>query len=139
MFILHQIIGSNHPQSIEMVLAGNITPDVGMALYPSSGKMIAVSGTTGATKIPSYISLTKRAAALGADGALIPCLRVNDKMIFKTTFSTTATSINVGDKVTIASGGGSVTATTSSGVAEVVAKEGTGASGDTVYVRFPGA
>mgnify|MGYP001537613265 FL=1 len=60
-----------------------------------------------------------------------------DSIIFETTFSAAATSIKVGDKVTIHTDGLQVNATTTGGVAEVVWMEGT-ASGAKVRVRFPG-
>ena len=59
-------------------------------------------------------------------------------MIFATTWSVAASRVHIGDKVTLSADGLQVTATTTSGVAEVVGMDGT-AAGDTVYVRFPGA
>ena len=57
-------------------------------------------------------------------------------MVFETTFSAAATSVKLGNKVTLhASDGMSVTATTTDGVAEVVYMDGT-ASGSMCRVRF---
>lgn len=132
-FLLHSIDGSAKIPGIEYLPCSGITPKVGMALYQSSGNLAIATGTTP----PTYISLVERSAAVTA-GTIIPVMRINHDMIFETTFSATATSINLGNKVTLhASNGMQVTATTSSGVAEVVAfPDGTKASGDKVRVRF---
>ena len=90
------------------------------------------SGTTA----PTYISMREETDKLTA-GTIIPVVRVLDSIIFETTFSASAASIKVGDKVTIHTDGLQVTATTTGGVAEVVWMEGT-ASGAKVRVRFPG-
>lgn len=117
--------------AIEYLPAGAITPKFGMALTQSSGKLAIATGTTK----PTYISLREESAAL-TSGTIIPVLRINPDMIFRTTFSATATSINLGDKVTMhASSGLQVTATTTSGVAEVVGIDDS-ASGGVCYVRF---
>ena len=58
-------------------------------------------------------------------------------MMFETTFQAAATGVNLGDKVTLHTDGLQVTATKTSGVAEVVGMDGT-AVGDKVRVRFPG-
>lgn len=108
-----------------------ITPKAGMALIQSSGKLAIATGTTK----PTYISMVEKTAACTA-GELIPVVRVDADTIFETTFSASAASVNVGDKVTLhASSGLQVTGTTTSGVAEVISMDGT-ASGDKVRVRF---
>ena len=107
-----------------------ITPKNGMAMTLSGGKLAIASGTTK----PSYICVAERDAAVAA-GEIIPVTRVDDQTIFKTQLSATGTALNLGDKVTIASDGLRVTATTTSGVAEIVGMDGT-AVGDDVYVRF---
>lgn len=108
-----------------------ITPKVGMALIQSSGKLAIATGTTK----PTYISMVEKTEACTA-GELIPVVRVDADTIFETTFSASAASVNVGDKVTLhASSGMQVTGTKTSGVAEVISMDGT-ASGDKVRVRF---
>ena len=57
-------------------------------------------------------------------------------MLFATTWSAAASAVDAGDLVTLSADSMEVTATTTSGVAEVVSMDGT-AVGDTVYVRFP--
>ncbi len=129
MFLIHSIDdGRNAP--LEQLPAGAITPKVGLALTQTDGLLAVASGTTK----PSYICMAQRAAAV-TSGTVIPVIRVGSDMIFETVFSASASSIKLGNKVTIASDGLRVTATTTSGVAEVVGMDGT-ASGSTVRVRF---
>lgn len=130
-FLIHTVEGGRVP-AWEYLPAGAITPQVGMALTQTSGNLALASGTTA----PTYISMREEMDKLTA-GTIIPVIRVLDSIIFETTFSAAATSIKVGDKVTIHTDGLQVTATTTGGVAEVVWMEGT-ASGAKVRVRFPG-
>lgn len=130
MFLPYKVDGSCKPQSLDYLPAGAITPKVGLALVQTSG-LLALA--TGANK-PTYICMTEGPTLTSGDN--IPVLRVTADRVFETEFSASGTSINLGAMVTIASDGLRVTATTN-GVAEVVAKEGTGATGDKVLVRFP--
>ena len=132
MFLLHSTDDGRIP-SLEYLPAGAITPKVGMALVQSSGNLAIATGTTK----PTYISMVEKSAALTA-GDVIPVFRVDPDMIFETSFSASAADIKLGQKVTLhASNGGQVTATTTSGVAEVVYMDGT-ASGSMCRVRVPG-
>ena len=102
-----------------------------MALVQSAGNLAIATGTTA----PTYISMCEKDSACTA-GDIIPVIRVSKDMVFETTFSAAATSIKLGNKVTLhASDGMSVTATTTDGVAEVVYMDGT-ASGAMCRVRF---
>lgn len=130
-FIPHKNDGSIRPQALEYLAATNITPKKGLALYFSSGLLALCSGTNK----PEYICMCEGPQLTSGD--VIPVLRVLPDRVFETAWSTSGAAINVGQKVTIASDGLRVTATTTSGVAEVVAKEDTAAENDTVYVRFP--
>lgn len=120
----------NRVPGIEYLPAGAITPKVGMALVQSSGNLAIATDTSK----PTYISMCERETACTA-GDLIPVIRVQPDMIFETTFSAAASSIKLGDKVTLHTDGLQVTATTTSGVAEVVGMGGT-AAGDVCRVRF---
>lgn len=131
MFLLHSVDGGIVP-AYEYQPCGAIQPQVGLALTVTSGNLAIASGTTA----PSYISMREESAAVAA-GTIIPVIKVRDHIVFETTFSAAATSIKVGDKVTISSDGLQVTATKTGGVAEIVWMEGT-ASGSKVRVRFPG-
>ena len=129
-FMLHTT-DDGHIPAWEYLPCGAITPKVGMALTQTSGKLAIATGSTA----PTYISMTESAAALAA-GTLIPVIRVNGNMVFKTTASAALTGVNIGEKVTLhASSGLQVTATTTGGIAELVGMAGT-ASGSEVLVRF---
>jgi len=130
MFKLHSYDGSEKIAGIEYLPCSAITPKVGTALIQSSGNLALATGSNA----PTYISMCEKSAACTA-GDIIPVIRVNHDMIFETTFSADPTSINIGDKVTLHSDGEQVTATTASGVAEVVYKDGN-ASGAMCRVRF---
>ena len=129
-FMIQQVDGSRVP-GIEYLPCGAITPKVGMALVQSSGNLAVASGTNA----PTYVSMLEKETACTA-GDIIPVMRVLPDMMFETTFSAAATAVNLGDKVTLNTDGMQVTATTTSGVAEVVSMEGT-AAGSRVRVRFP--
>lgn len=129
MFRIHSTNDGRVPP-IEYLPAGAITPKVGMALVQSSGNLALAAGTAK----PAYISMCECETALTA-GELIPVIRVEDGMIFGTELSAAGTSLKLGAKVTIATDGLRVTATTTDGVAEIVSMHGT-AIGDEVLVRF---
>lgn len=131
MFLRHSTDDGYVP-SLEYRPAGAITPKIGLALVESSGNLVLATGTTK----PTYICMTEGASALTA-GDIIPVYRIDPSIIFETTFSASAADLKLGQKVTIASDGARVTATTTSGVAEVVYMDGT-ASGSMCRVRFPG-
>ena len=108
-----------------------IKPSVGMALVLSSGKLAIATGTTK----PTYISMYEAQNTLTA-GDIIPVIPVERDQIFETTNSASLSGVNIGAKVTLhASNGCQVTGTTSSGVAEIVEKDGD-AAGSRVLVKF---
>lgn len=108
-----------------------IQPDIGTALVFSSGKLAIATGTTK----PTHISMHHADATLEA-GTIIPVIRVQADEIFETTNSASLSGVNIGQKVTLhASNGAQVTGTTTSGVAEIVRKDGD-AAGSRVLVRF---
>lgn len=131
-FKIRMVDGGRVP-GIEYLPCGAITPKVGMALTQASGNLAIASGTTA----PTYVSMIEKEAACTA-GEIIPVMRVLPDMVFETTFQAAATSVKLGDKVTLHTDGLQVTAMTTGGVAEVTEMEGT-AAGDAVCVRFPGA
>lgn len=110
---------------------GAITPKIGMALVQSSGNLAIATGTTK----PTYISMAEFDSALTA-GTLIPVMAVERDQIFEVTNSASLSGVSVGQKVTLhASNGLQITGTTTSGVAEIVKKDGDGV-GSRVLVRF---
>ena len=119
------------PRPWEYLPCSAITPKVGMALVQSSGNLAIATGTTA----PTYISMVDKDAACTA-GDLIPVIRVDHGIIFETTNSASLSGVNIGQKVTLhASSGMQITATTTSGVAELVSKEAD-ATGSVCHVRF---
>ena len=121
---------NGHVPCIEYLPAGAITPKVGMALIQTTRNLAVATGANA----PTYISMCERESACTA-GELIPVIRVDKGTIYETSFATAATSIKLGAKVTLHTDGMQVTATTASGVAEVVYMDGT-ASGSMCRVRF---
>lgn len=128
-FLIHSV-DDNRVLGLEYLPCSAITPKVGMALVQTSGNLAMASGTTA----PTYISMCERDTACTA-GELIPVVRVQKDIIFGVPAQADMTSVKLGDKVTIYTDGLQVTATTTSGVAEVVGMDGT-AAGSTVLVRF---
>ena len=133
-FIPHSY-DDGQPRPWEYLPCSAITPKVGMALTQSSGNLAIATGTTK----PTYISMVDKSAACTA-GDIIPVIRVYSGIIFETTNSVSfSTDVKKGDKVTLhGSDGMQVTATKTSGVAEVIDFDSVAASGTggTVLVRF---
>lgn len=117
-------------QPLEYLPAGAITPKLGLALVMTAGKL----AVCGATAKPSYICMMDSDEVLTA-GEVIPVQRVSPQVIYETTASAALTAVTEGAKVTLSADGMEVTATTTSGVAEIVSMDGT-AAGSTVRVRF---
>ena len=119
-------VGINAP-AIDMLNANpEVTYKVGDALVLTNGLAAKASGTTAPTHV---------AAGVASDGK-IAAYKVQPNMEFKTTFSADASAVSVGNKVTIGADSETVTATTASGVATIVEKLGTGASGTEVIVTL---
>ena len=119
-----------HVAPFEQVPCSAITPKNGMAMVLSSGKLAIASGTNK----PEFICVEEHTAAVEAD-TMVTVVRVDPQTIYETELSAAGTGLALGDKVTIAADGLRVTATTTSGVAEIVYIDGT-AIGDKVHVRF---
>ena len=111
-----------------------ITPKIGMALTQSSGKLAIATGTTA----PTYISMVEKDSACAA-GDLIPVIRVDSGIIFETTNQASFSGANKGTKVTLHSDGMQVTATTTSGVAEIIDFDAAAAAGTTAAFSAPDA
>ena len=119
-----------HVAPFEKLPCSAITPKNGMAMVLSSGKLAIASGTTK----PEFICVEEHDAAVAAD-TLVTVVRVDHDTVYQTTLSAAGTSLNLGDKVTIATDGLRVTATKTDGVAEIVYMDDT-ASGSMIHVRF---
>lgn len=111
-----------------MPATANETYAVGEALKIASGAVTKCSGTNA----PAFVCVGP------AKDGNVPCVRVQKYMLFYTTLSAApgeGVTLVPGTKVTIATDGMEVTATTTSGVAEIVAIEGQ-TVGSGVQVRF---
>lgn len=130
-FLIHST-DDGRIQGVEYLPCSAIQPKIGMAMVMTGGLLAAATGTVK----PTYISMCEKDGAV-SEGEEIPVIRVHGDMTFETEFSEDASSLKLGDKVTLhASSGISVTATKTGGVAEIVYMDGT-AIGDKCRVRFP--
>ncbi len=84
----------------------------------------------GATAKPEYV-----AAGPQDEQDMVPVVRVQNYQVWRTQLSAAGADLKLGSKVTLDADGLRVTATTESGVASIVALEGT-AEGESVRVRF---
>lgn len=126
MFRLIKIEGGRINVPEPLVLTVGTTAVVsGQGLVLNGG--VLVSANAGK---PAFIAL-----ANGAAGAEIPVARVEPNQIYEVSITAEPTALKVGDKVTL-SAGTEVTATTTSGVAEIVSLNGATKAGDIVVVRF---
>lgn len=107
------------------------TYKLGDALVLSGGFL---DKATGGTK-PEYICACNYVAP-AEDMEPIAVYLISPGSEWDTTFSAAATSINEGDVVTINTDAAQVTATATGGVAKILKKHGTGASGEGVTVSF---
>ncbi len=125
-----QSYDNGNPKPFEYLPAtSGIAVSSGTALTVTAGKLALATGTTA----PSYISMAEVDAT--TDGQIIPVIRVAKDVIFETSLSVEIATIARGAKYTISADGNQITATTASGVAEVVSFDGT-AAGSKARVRF---
>lgn len=128
MFNLHKVDNTAvcAPTTKQITANTEVAYKVGDALVITSGKAAKATGTTK----PTHMCVE---TATGADEISAYIIEPNQE--YEVPLSAVGTSLKVGDKVTIHTDAAQVTATTTSGVAEIVAINGT-AVGDTVIVRF---
>jgi len=118
--------GSAATEAVEYIIGTDAEAiSIGELLKLSSGALTKASGTD----VPEFVALGS------GTGVIIPVKRIYEDEVYQTTLSASGTSLNVGDKVTIASDGSRATATTSSGVFMITEFLGTG-SGDKVNGMF---
>lgn len=103
---------------------------LGEALVQTSGKLTKC----GATTRPQFVAA--QAAAIATPGAIIAVWRVDDLTEWTTQSTATVAATLRGNKVTLHTDGLLVTATTSSGVAEIGVTDGATTTSN-VTVRFP--
>lgn len=124
MFMLSRMLVGNTPPIVYMQPADGETYQVGEALKLASGKVTLCSGAVA----PSHVCVGPV-----DDNGVVPCVEVQKYMEFETTLGVApadSATVGVGDKVTLHTDGMQVTATKTSGVAEV-----TGIDGQTVGSR----
>ena len=128
MFIPHKWHSESEPWE-KKPAANGLELDVGVALVLSGGTLAKATGTTK----PEYICMEQ--VTTTEAGQMVHVERVRPETEYETTLSVAAASMKVGGKHTIDTSGTMITATTDSGVAEVMSFDGTSA-GDKVRVRF---
>ena len=107
------------------------TYKVGDALVLSAGVMTKATGTTK----PDYICACNYEAP-AAGNEPIAVYQITPGMEWNTTFAADAFAVTEGSSVTIHTDSAQVTATTTSGVAKILKKHDTGATGTAVTVTF---
>lgn len=128
MFIPYKWHNESEPWE-KLPAANGLTLSVGTALTNADGNLKVASGTT----VPTCICMED--VTTDAAGQLVHVERVRPETIYETELSVASASIAVGLKYTLDTAGEAITATTTSGVAQVVSFDGT-AAGDKVRVRF---
>lgn len=126
-FIPHTLNEGGHPP-FEYLPASAMTVELGMALDFTGGNLTKAS----ATAVPKYFSLTSKVCQAGD---IIPVQKLEHGVDYETTASAAIADTLVGAKVTIATDGLRVTATTEGGVAQIVSVGGN-KTGDKIVVRF---
>ena len=111
-----------------------LTAGASAAIELSVGTAMTASGIATGTTAPKYISMSTQKIEAN-ETAKVPVIPADADVIFETVLSADSASIAVGTKYTIDTTGGMITATSTSGVAEVVSFDGK-AKGDKVRVRF---
>ena len=118
--------GSAATEAIEYILGtASEAISVGELLVLSSGTLTK----SGATATPEFVALGS------GNGTIIPVKRIYEDEVYQAPLSASGASLNVGDKVTIASNGLEATATTTSGVFMITEILGTGV-GDKINGMF---
>ena len=109
----------------EVHTVGSNEITAGMALKLSGGVLVNANGA------PTHIALADAAA-----NTKVACYAVLPGMIFDVPVSAAPTSLKEGVKVTVATTGLEVTATTTDGVATIVNLNGATKAGDIIQVKF---
>ncbi|MFY0426612.1 hypothetical protein [Vescimonas sanitatis] len=129
MFMLSRMLVGNTPPIVYMQPTDGETYQVGEALKLASGKVTLCSGAVA----PSHVCVGPI-----DDNGVVPCVEVQKYMEFETTLGVApadSATVGVGDKVTLHTDGMQVTATKTSGVAEVTGIDGQ-TVGSHVTVKF---
>ena len=134
MFRLVKILNgrTNQSEPVKLKTSAGVAYEYGSALALSSGALTNCSATTK----PQYICGEDAKADEKSEITVYP---IDSNQIFETSVSASPVSLSVGSKVTLSLDGNSavgVTATTTSGVAEIFDLCSASAAGDTLLVRI---
>lgn len=122
--------GGNFEKYIELPVTASENYKFGEALVISGGAVTKCP----ATSVPTHIAGRDYEATSNGVQTL-PVYEIFKGYEFETTLSAEGTSLKIGSKVTLSADATEVTATTASGVAEIVEIDGT-AVGSKVIVKF---
>ena len=132
MFKIHTIDDGAMPPLENLKANAATAYEVGMILaVNASGE--AVKGGADSTGAQTYLCAGVLPA--GSAGKFVPAYRLKDTMVLEAPFTVAATSVQLGQRLTLSADGLGLTATVTNGVAEVVGINGT-AVGDTALVRL---
>ena len=120
----------NAPDLIYLPCTTSETFKVGETLIKSSGKLTKCSGTN----VPEFICMADYVAP-SSNAKAIPVTEILPGQYWTAPLQASGASLNVGDKVTIHTDGLQITATTTSGVVEIVSIPKT-AVGSKVLVKL---
>lgn len=127
---LHTTQTASYPALVEVPCAAGTEYKIGMALNVTAGAAALASGTT----VPTHICFAKKT---GVEGETVQAIRVLKGETFEAPLPADGAALKIGDKVTIAADGIGVTATTTSGIAQIVGfMTEAKAAGDGVLVKF---
>lgn len=134
-FILEKVLNGQNFEKPELLPStANETYKAGQVLTLSSGALTAAGNDSDGTQ--THICCEDYAAPSSGNRAIHAYPILKDVMVFRTDFSTTPTSLVIGDSVTLASDELRVTATKTKGVCKIYDMLGAAATGDEVLVMF---
>lgn len=114
MFLLRKVEnGYNNVHEPEYYPAGSTALTQGEGVKLSSGKLVVC----GATTKPSFVTL----APAAANAASVPVIPVTNQQVYEADASVSIAAAVIGTKVTLTATGDAITATTSDGVATILA------------------
>lgn len=116
----------------------DVLPTTASETYTDGEGLVMTAGVltkVGATAAPTYICGEAYVAPASGNRAIL-VYPVLPQHVYETTFAADASAVGAGTKVTIHTDGAQITATSTSGVAYIYKKLGTGASGTAALVRF---
>ena len=127
---LYQSQSASQPALEQVPCGAGTAYKIGMALSVSAD----AAAKTAATAVPEYICVANK---IGAAGEFVQAIRVSKDDTYEAALSAAGTALKIGDKVTLDADGIRVTATTASGVAQIIGfKTKEKAAGDGVLIKF---